>query len=161
MTAMTASPAAVTLVARAVALLDALPKSLALAAVRLALAVPFFYSGLTKWDGFLALSDSAVLLFTEEFRLNLFGGQYPLPAPALAAWLAGAGEIVLPVLLVFGLATRFAALGLLAMTAVIQLVYPEAWHTFHLPWAALALVLVTHGGGALGLDALIARRVGR
>lgn len=145
------------LISGAVGLLDALPKSLALLAARVALAVPFYYSGLTKWDGFLALSDSAVLLFTEEFKLNLFGGQYGLPFPALMALLAGLAEVSLPILLVLGLGTRFAALGLLAMTGVIQLVYPEAWHTFHLPWAALALTLVMFGGGKLTLDHLIGR----
>jgi putative oxidoreductase len=55
-------------------------------------------------------------------------------------------------LLLLGLATRAAALGLLAMTAVIQVfVYPDAWPT-HLSWAALMLLLVRQGGGAFSLD---------
>lgn len=94
---------------------------LAQLALRLALAVPFFRSGLTKWDGFGRLSDSAVWLFAEEFRLHVFGAQFPYPAPALMAWASGLAEITLPVLLVLGLGTRWAALGLLGMTAVIQL----------------------------------------
>jgi putative oxidoreductase len=58
----------------------------------------------------------------------------------------------LPVLLVLGLCTRLSALGLLGMTAVIQLfVYPSAWPT-HLTWAALALYLIGRGAGALSLD---------
>ncbi|MFY9899068.1 MAG: hypothetical protein WAK67_14905, partial [Xanthobacteraceae bacterium] len=35
--------------------------------MRFALAVPFWRSGILKWDGFLQLSDTAVTLFTDEF----------------------------------------------------------------------------------------------
>jgi len=133
------------------------PASLSLLVLRVALAVPFFRSGLTKWDGFLNLSPSAKILFAEEFRLHILGAQIPYPAPVLMAWLAGAGEIVLPVLLVLGLFTRFAALGLLVMTIVIQLTIPGGWANFHLPWAAMALALMSFGGGRLALDAMVAR----
>jgi putative oxidoreductase len=68
------------------------------------------------------------------------------------AWAASVGEIVLPILLVVGLFTRFAALGLLAMTIVIQLTIPEGWANFHLPWAAMALALMVYGGGSLAAD---------
>ena len=134
------------------AVLAAAPAALPLLALRLALAVPFFKSGLTKWDGFFNLSAGARYLFTEEFRLHLFGAEIPYPAPELMAYLAGIGEIVLPILLVLGLGTRFAALGILAMTAIIQLTLPDGWANFHLPWAAMALALVVFGGGRLGLD---------
>lgn len=132
-----------------------IPAALPLLALRVALAVPFFKSGLTKWDGFLTLSNGARFLFTQEFSLHIFGQQYPYPAPILMATMAGIGEIVLPILLVLGLGTRFAALGILAMTAVIQLTVPEGWANFHLPWAAMALTLAVYGGGPLALDRLI------
>jgi putative oxidoreductase len=141
--------------------LDSLPKSVGLLGLRAALAIPYFLSGLTKWDGFLRLSDTAVLLFTEEFKLNLFGAQVGFPFPPVTAFMAGVAEVVLPILLVLGLGTRFAAFGLLVMTGVIQLVYPDAWHTFHLPWAAMALMLVMSGGGKLSLDFVIGRLSGR
>ena len=81
----------------------------------------------------------------------------PLLPPELAAQLATVAEHLFPILLVAGLATRLSALGLLAMTAVIQLfVYPDAWPT-HLSWAALLLPLVARGGGALSLDRLLLR----
>lgn len=133
------------------------PQWLSLLFLRVALAVPFYRSGLTKWDGFLSLSPSARILFTEEFKLHIFGAQIPYPAPVLMATLAGIGEIVLPVLLVLGLFTRFAALGILVMTIVIQLTIPGGWANFHLPWAAMALALMSFGGGRLALDALLAR----
>lgn len=127
--------------------------------LRLALAVPFFKSGLTKWDGFLSLSPAAAFLFEDEFKLHLFGDLYSLPAPELLAWFDGAAEIVLPVLLVLGLATRFSALGLLVMTGVIQLVVPDGWANFHLPWAAMAIAIVALGPGRLSADHLVAARL--
>jgi hypothetical protein len=53
---------------------------LAQLALRVALAVPFFRSGLTKWDSFGKLSDSAVYLFREEFKLHIFGSEIAYPA---------------------------------------------------------------------------------
>jgi putative oxidoreductase len=129
-------------------------------ALRLGLAVPFWMSGVRKWDGFLQLNDVAVLLFTEEFKLHLPGGPYDYPAPAITAFLAGCGEIVFPVLLVLGLATRFAGLGLLAMTAIVQLTIPTGW-PIHLTWAAMALGVMAWGGGAISLDGLLARFTSR
>lgn len=131
---------------------------LAQLALRFALAVPFFLSGLTKWDGFGQVSDSAKYLFQEEFRLHVFGRLVPYPMPELMALLSGAAEIVLPLLLVLGLGTRWAALGILGMTAIIQLTVPDGWANFHLPWAAMALALVAWGGGLLALDRLIQDR---
>jgi putative oxidoreductase len=142
-------------VRRAEGWIASIPEALPLLALRLALAVPFFKSGLTKWDGFLTLSAGAHFLFEQEFRLHIFGAQIPYPAPVLAATLAGVGEIVLPILLVLGLATRFAAVGILAMTAVIQLTVPEGWANFHLAWAAMALTLVVYGGGGIALDRFV------
>lgn len=138
-----------------------IPPSLAQLALRVAVAVPFWKSGLTKWEGFLQLSGGAAYLFGEEFRLHLFGEAYAYPAPILMAHLAGIGEIVLPVLLVLGLATRLSAVGILAMTAVIQLTVPEGWANFHLPWAAMALAIATWGPGRISLDALVARVAAR
>lgn len=142
-------------VRRAEALIAAIPSALPLLALRFALAVPFYMSGLTKWDGFLQLSGGADYLFTTEFRLHILGQEYPYPFPLVAAHAAGIAEIVLPIFLVLGLGTRFAALGLLAMTAVIQLTVPEGWANFHLPWAAMALTLAVYGGGPLAADRLL------
>lgn len=139
-------------------MLSRIPAWIPQALLRIALAVPFYRSGLTKWDGWFNLSDGAVYLFTQEFQLHLFGSSVPYPAPHVAALLSGIAEITLPILLVLGLATRFAALGLLVMTCIIQLTVPDGWANFHLPWAAMALALVVHGPGKLSLDNLLARR---
>lgn len=131
---------------------------------RWSIAAIFWKSGQTKIQGFSLdivsgtfqlgwpqLSDSAVYLFRDEYRL-------PLLSPELGAMLAAFGEHLFPVLLLLGLATRFSALALLGMTAVIQVfVYPEAYPT-HGVWAAVLLFLIARGPGPLALDALIARR---
>lgn len=79
------------------------------------LAAPFWKSGILKWHGFLQLSDTAVTLFTDEFTLDLPGGPTIMPRTGVMALLSGCAEITFPVLLVFGLATRLAALGLMVM----------------------------------------------
>ncbi|WP_455274444.1 DoxX family protein [Rhizobium herbae] len=143
------------LIIRAEGMLAAIPQSLPLLALRLALAIPFFKSGVTKWDGFLTLSSGARFLFEQEFKLHIFGSEIPYPFPLAMATAAGIAELILPMLLILGLATRFAALGLLLMTAIIQLTIPDGWANFHLPWAAMALALVVFGGGRIAVDALV------
>ena len=119
--------------------------------LRLALAVPFWRSGILKWDGFLQLNDTAVELFTSEFMIHLPGGPYPYPAPAIVAFLSGCAEIGLPILLVLGFATRFAATGLLFMTCIVELTVPDGW-PIHITWAAMALGIMAWGPGRLSLD---------
>lgn len=136
-------------------------RSVALLLLRISLALPFYFSGLTKWDGFLRLSDNAIYLFTKEFKLHLFGRMIDFPFPAASALASAISEIVVPVLLVLGLGTRFAAFAALGMTAVIQLVVPDGWVNYHLPWAAMALSILLFGPGGLSLDALIRRAVAK
>lgn len=140
------------LLACATALLDRIPSSAVQMFARLAIAPVFWLSGRTKVDGW-SLKESTFALFRYEYDV-------PLLPPEVAAYMATAMEHALPVLLVIGLFTRFAALGLLGMTAVIQLfVYPEAW-TVHALWGALLLVIVARGPGVWSLDHLIGRRFG-
>ncbi|MFC4276673.1 DoxX family protein [Achromobacter aloeverae] len=125
--------------------------------LRVALAVPFWRSGILKWEGFLRLNDTAIALFTDEFQLHLPGGPYPFPAPAVVAFLSGCGEVLFPVLLVLGIGTRFAATGLLLMTCVIELTVPDGWPV-HLTWGAMAAAIVAWGPGRLSLDYLLGDR---
>jgi putative oxidoreductase len=122
-----------------------LPDDTLLLLDRLAVAAIFFLSGRTKVQGLFTIKDSTYELFRSEYAL-------PLVPPELAAQMAATAEHVFPMLLVLGLCTRGAALGLLGMTAVIEIfVYPDAWPT-HLSWAALLLPLVAKGGGKWSLD---------
>src|SRR5260370_26323030 len=105
--------------------------------LRLALAVPFWKSGILKWNGFLQLSDTAVYLFSDQFKLHLPGGPYDFPVPAAMAFLSGCGEIAFPVLLELRLIPRFAATGLFFMTCIVELPGPAGW-PIHITWAAIA-----------------------
>src|SRR5215472_11139876 len=126
--------------------LDRVPYTVLALPLRFAVATVFWNSGMTK----LADRNATLSLFTDEY-------QVPLLPPELAANLALAIEVTMPVLLVLGLLTRASALLLLGMTAVIEVfVYPQAWPT-HIQWAAMLLVLLCRGAGNLSLDALIQR----
>lgn len=131
------------------------PAWLSLLFLRFALAVPFFYSGLTKWDGFFQLSGNAIFLFKEEFKLHLLGRMIDYPMPVLTAWLSGIFEILLPILLVVGFLTRLSAFGLLLMTTIIQITIPDGWANFHLLWAAVSMAIMSFGPGKLSLDHLL------
>lgn len=132
------------MIARLNALFDRLPWEVPALALRLFPATVFFMSGRTKVDGFM-IKDSTWFLFKEEYALPLIPSDW-------AAVMATIAEHALPVLLVLGLATRFSALALLGMTAVIEIfVYPEAWVTHGL-WAACFLALIARGPGRFSLD---------
>ncbi len=148
--------------------LDAIPYALIALFLRIVAAHPFFVSGQTKIDGPTigserfgldlsfqiptSIRDSTFALFADEYKL-------PLISPTLAAYAASATEFALPLLLVIGLLTRLSALGLLMMTLVIQIfVFPDAWWTVHAYWAAILIVLIARGPGAISLDHLLFRR---
>lgn len=134
----------------AITALEAL-QPLALLAARLYVAQVFFRSGLTKirdWDTTLAL-------FADEYHV-------PLLPTEVAAFAGTAGELVLPVLLVLGLAGRFAALGLSVVNIVavisLQEIAPAALQQ-HQFWGSLLLALLLWGPGRWSLDALWWRRL--
>jgi putative oxidoreductase len=127
--------------------LDRVPYTLLAIPLRLAVAQIFWSSAMTKLPSW----KTTVALFRHEY-------QVPLLPPEVAAYMATSIELATSVLLVLGLLVRPAAAVLLGMTAVIEIfVYPQAWPT-HLQWAAMLLILLTRGGGALSLDWLIRRR---
>jgi putative oxidoreductase len=125
------------------------PHDFASLALRVALAVPFFRSGLTKWDSFGVLSETPIFQFQEDFKI--VGTNMGIPFPVFSAYASSIAEIVLPILLVIGLFSRTAALGLLAMTVVIQLVMWQGW-PIHITWAAMALGVIALGAGRLSMD---------
>jgi putative oxidoreductase len=79
--------------------------------------------------------------------------------PAVTAFLSGSGEIIFPILLVFGFATRFAALGLLVTTVIIQLTVPTGWPV-HITWAAMALAIMAWGPGKISIDHIFRTKFG-
>lgn len=122
-------------------------------AIRLEVAQAFLRSGLVKvgnWSG-------TLYLFHNEYRV-------PLLPPDVAAVLGTAAELVLPPLLIVGLAARFAALSLSAVNVVAVISF---WHVLgeneaalasHFYWGLLLLVTLCHGPGRLSLDRFLAVR---
>ena len=135
------------IIQRAIAAMGCIPDWLIALAARVFPAAVFWQSGQTKVAGF-HLKPSAIALFQNEYQL-------PLIDPVIAAHISAFSEHFFPILLVIGLATRFSALALLLMTAVIEIfVYPGAWPT-HGVWATCFLVVISRGPGWLSLDHLI------
>lgn len=125
--------------------------------VRLYVADAFFRSGLTKlgsWDAAMPfLSSSAKYLFESEYRV-------PLIPWELAAYLATAAELILPILLVLGLATRFSALALFLFNIIAIVSYPVIWQTGfydHKLWGIMLLVIIIYGQGRASIDSLICK----
>ena len=116
----------------------------ALLLARLYVAWVFFASGLTKLDDW----ESTLFLFEYEY-------QVPALNFVVAAYLATAGEIILPVLLALGMASRFSAIGLsiVNIVAVISLEEISAAALYgHVIWGILLLSVVLWGAGKIALD---------
>ncbi|RTL39014.1 MAG: DoxX family protein [Burkholderiales bacterium] len=124
-------------------------QSLALLVARLYLAQVFFLSGLTKLRDW----SSTLALFNDVY-------QVPLLPPTLAAYLGTAGELTLPVLLVLGLAGRFAGAGLFVVNLMAALSlaaddFSPAAQAQHTLWGVLALVVLLWGAGRWSVDRFI------
>jgi putative oxidoreductase len=125
--------------------------------IRLWVAKVFFMSGLTKIQSW----SSTLALFEYEYEV-------PLLPPSLAAILGTAAELVLPVLIAVGLATRLSSLALFLFNFVA--VYAYGSYLFssegaaglqqHILWGLMIAMTLFHGPGKLSLDYLIARRFG-
>jgi putative oxidoreductase len=125
------------------ALFERIPGDLIAIIARIGIATTFLRSGLLKLDGW--SSGNTLTLFTYEYKL-------PVIPPEIAAYMATAAELSMPVLILAGFLTRFAALVLLGMTLAIEIfVYPNAFDTHGL-WAVSLLYLMKYGAGVLSLD---------
>jgi len=123
----------------------------ALLAARFYVGWAFFSSGLTKLNSW----DSTLFLFEEEYHV-------PLLPYELAAYLGTAAEIILPLLLMAGLASRFSALGLffVNIVAVISLEdIAAAAYAQHVLWGTLLLQVVIFSGGRFTFDYVVKRKV--
>ena len=134
---------------RAIAVLET-AQPLAQLAARLYVAQAFFLSGLSKLRNW----DSTLALFQDEYRV-------PLLPPELAAVAGTTGELVLPVLLVLGLAGRFAAAGLsvvnvVAVISLAEIAAPALQQ--HVFWGSLLIGLLLWGPGRWSLDRLVLPR---
>ena len=113
--------------------------------VRLYIANIFFKSGLVKIGGW----NATLYLFQYEYKV-------PVISYALAAVLATFVELVGSTALAVGFATRYAAMALLTMTAVINYTYAETPENYY--WMLILAMLVTQGGRRISVDYLLKRK---
>ena len=142
-----------------------IPYALVALALRLVMARVFFLDGQTRIEGpRVPLNvqdfDFSVIL-PLQVKVETFGvfltkyAALPVP-PVLGAYLVSYAEFILPICLVLGFATRFAALGMLIMTALLQIyVMPDALWSVHVYWAAILMVLLSRGPGQISVDHII------
>lgn len=124
-------------------------------ALRVWLFVVFFWdSGLSKIQSW----DTTLALFENEYEV-------PLIPSDIAAYLGTAGELLLPALLLVGLFSRFAAVGLFIVNLVALYSYPFLWtpqgsagFNQHLYWGVMMIVLMAHGPGKISIDWLLNRK---
>ena len=155
------------IVDKLVALCAVIPYALVALGLRFVMARVFFVPGQTKVEGpvipfnWVARNVEFSVILPSEIKdatLQMLQTQYanlPMP-PLVAAYLFTYAEFVLPLCLIVGFATRFAAFGLLVITVMLQLyVMPELWWSTHVYWVAILMVLMSVGPGAISVDALI------
>lgn len=122
-----------------------------LAALRIYVSWQFLKSGWLKLQDW----ETTRFLFEEEYRV-------PFLSPGFAAVLGTAGEIVLPVLLIIGFLSRYAALGLSAVNVVAVVGYAhvlmsegfEAALGQHYLWGLMLLTVLVFGPGRYSLDGI-------
>ena len=115
---------------------------------RFVIAYPFFLSGLTKWTYVKNDQLDTLYFLFEDYNV-------PFLPIKVAALMSTAGELILPILLVFGFLTRIGALGLLVMTAVI---YNSDGNPHAVYWVVISLYLFVNGAGKISLDSFLFKR---
>ena len=100
-----------------------------------------------------------------ETTLVLFEYEYQVPFLnfELAAYLATFGELVLPIFLIAGLGTRYAAIALSFVNIVAVVSYyatlaKGAGLVWHYLWGSMLLVNIVYGGGLASLDHFLKSR---
>lgn len=124
--------------------------------IRIFAANIFFWSGWSKFKNYLNDDWASTLYLFKEVHIT------PVLPPEVAAVVGTGTELIMPVLLVFGLFTRFAAAALLFTTILIQFFVVDGFgdslsNPDHYFWMMLLAVPFIKGPGVLSLDALIVK----
>ncbi len=120
-------------------------------AVRIYLFRVFFVAGLTKYNSW----QTTLILFENEYNV-------PLLPYKLAAQLGTAAELILPVVLLLGVATRLTAFSLFVFNLVAVIAYSHFLFgdngfyglVDHIIWGYMCIALMAVGGGKFTMDAL-------
>ncbi|MEP3476474.1 MAG: DoxX family protein [Rhodomicrobiaceae bacterium] len=144
------------LINRFICIFSCIPNWIYTTLARIFVGLSFYRSGLTKFDDYFEIRSVTYTLFNNEYFPN---APFPESVINVMAFCAAYAEVILPVLLFIGLGSRFAALGLLVMTIVIQFVYPSAY-MLHLSWGIALLTIIVNGAGPLSLDYFIKKSRG-
>jgi putative oxidoreductase len=125
--------------------------------MRLYVAWIFFRAGLLKLDNW----GATQYLFQYEY-------QVPILPWELAAYLAVATELVVPVFIALGMLTRITAFVLFVFNIVAVIAYPTLWSDGfelfskgamdHQIWGVMLMVLVLCGAGRWSLDKMLGFR---
>jgi NADH dehydrogenase/putative oxidoreductase len=111
--------------------------------IRLWLAQIFWISGILKLSNW----DNALYLAAHEYPVSWLD-------PVTAAYLGISIEVLCPIFMALGLATRLAAIPMLVLSLVIQFEYQAL--NQHLYWAGLFGWYAVMGAGSISLDRLLA-----
>ena len=123
--------------------------------IRLYVGWQFFHAGMLKINAW----DATLFLFQYEYKV-------PILSPYIAAVIGTAGELIFPVFLWIGLASRLSALGLqlvnvMAVVAYAHVIFnPEFGSSAavdHYFWGLMILVIMIYGPGRLSIDGLLTR----
>jgi putative oxidoreductase len=135
-------------------LFERIPYSFIALLARLSVAWPFWEAGRARvsggWD-IVTPRSSTMTMYLGGYNIRWI----PYEAAAIATQLA---EFALPILLAVGLASRFAALGLLVLIIVFEVFVHPGPYALHGAWAALLLLIIKAGPGSFSLDGALGRR---
>lgn len=135
-------------------LFERVPYSFIALVARLSVAWPIWEAGRARVDGgwnILVPRSATMAMYLGGWNLRLISYDWAAIATQLA-------EFALPILLAVGLASRFAAFGLLVLLVVFELFVHSGPYALHGAWAALLLMVMRFGPGSVSLDDALGRR---
>ena len=142
------------MIASLIRLFERIPYSFIALLARLSVAWQVWMAGRARvddgWDVWVPRS-STMTMYLGGVNLRWI----PYEAAAIATQVA---EFALPILLALGLASRFAALGLLVLVVVFEIFVHPGPYAIHGMWAALLLLIIKAGPGSVSLDSAMGRR---
>jgi putative oxidoreductase len=151
-----------------------LPYSLVALALRVVIARVFFLDGQARIDGprlsylipgfdiqghYIRGFDLSVILPVQP-KVAMVAAVFDTLESAMLSTFIGYmiayAAFVLPIMLVLGAGTRFVALGLLALTVLMNLfIAPQSLWTAHIYWGSILIVLMSLGAGKISVDQIV------